>query len=267
MRTAIISLDIAWADVDENLNALDAAMQSLHGDVDLVVLPELFSTGYVADSEIISRIAETSNGRTIDHIKNLSNKYGCAIAGSFLASGNNQFFNRAFFIEPSGEETFYDKAHLFSLSQESKIYTSGNSSYPVVRYRGWNIAMIVCYDLRFPVWCRSVAQSYDMMLVPANWPQSRAYAWKHLIIARAIENQAAYIGADRSGCDDFGCYDSMIVAVDAMGKELTPEYVIRPNEATRSEIVVIDYNLDHLKQCRTKLPFQLDGDDFNLNML
>ena len=105
---------------------------------------------------------------------------------------------------------------------EHKVFASGDKQPPVVRYRGWNISLIVCYDLRFPVWCRNNRQSYDLMLVPANWPSSRGYAWKHLLIGRAIENQAVYVGANRGGSDDFGDYDGLSFVVNGLGKLYRP---------------------------------------------
>lgn len=257
LKIAAYPMKIAWADPAENLRNVENAMSSIRQDTDILVLPELFSTGFMQDVDVLRAIAEPVSGNTLAVIRALSQKSGIAIAGSFLCKVSNSIFNRAFFIEPSGEETFYDKRHLFSLSLENSLFTPGKSLPPVVRYRGWNISLIVCYDLRFPVWCRNVRQSYDMMLVPANWPTSRGYAWKQLLIARAIENQAIYVGADRGGSDDFGDYDNLSLIVNGLGKP-----VEETDPATGVIYATVDY--DQLLKVRTKLPFGNDADDFTL---
>lgn len=215
---AALPLDIALADKEANLRALDEAMEKLPAGTDIVVLPELFSTGYSDDAEQTALLAEDNDGPTMQHLRSLASRHIVGIAGSYIAKENGLFYNRAFLVEPSGETTFYDKHHLFSLSQESKIYAHGAKTVPTVRFRGWNIALAVCYDLRFPAWCRSINNSYDLILFPANWPQARAYAWEHLLIARAIENQAAVVGANRGGSDKFGVYDDLTFIFDHMGR-------------------------------------------------
>lgn len=260
LKIAIVSLDIAWADRDENLSKVKEALKLLPYDTDIVVLPELFSTGFVVDTATISNIAETNNGNTVKTLCELAYQHRVAIAGSFLAGDGDNYFNRGFFIEPSGENVFYDKAHLFSLSQENKIYNHGCRHYPVVRFRGWNIALVICFDLRFPAWCRAINSNYDIMLVPANWPQSRKYAWEHLLIARAIENQAIYVGADRSGSDDFGTYDNMSLIFDGLGKPIAMKHLHNDNHSLNITIAEVDK--EHLEESRTKLPFQSDSDTF-----
>ena len=126
-------------------------------------------------------------------------KYNVAIAGSFIARTANKIYNRAFFIESSGDETYYDKHHIFSIGGEQEVFTAGDSQPRVVRYRGWNIMLAVCYDLRFPVWLRNTNNKYDLLLVVANWPKARIYTWEHLLIARAIENECYVCGVNRIG--------------------------------------------------------------------
>lgn len=257
MVVATISLDIAWADIEENIFQLKKSIEVLPDKVDLVVLPELWSSGYVSDSDLLSGISAMNQNEVLRQLKDITHQHNFAIAGSFIASNAGKYYNRAFFIEPSGEESYYDKAHLFSLSSESKVYERGVDLYNIVRFRGWNIAMIVCYDLRFPAWCRNADVSYDMMLVPANWPQSRKYAWEHLLIARGIENQAIYVGCNRSGKDDFGIYDDMSMMVDGLGK--------RSDKAIAPIVSIAEFNKDVLEESRKKLPFQSDSDPFLFN--
>lgn len=253
LKIATYPMKIAWADPEENLRDVEAMAHKVSADTDILVLPELFSTGFVQDSEVISALAEPTGGSTISRIKELSRNYGFAIAGSFLCRIGDKYYNRGFFIEPSGEETYYDKRHLFSLSLEHKVFAAGCSRPPVIRYRGWNISLIVCYDLRFPVWCRNQRNSYDIMLVPANWPSSRGYAWRQLLIGRAIENQAVYIGANRGGSDDFGDYENLSLAVDGLGA------VVSVND---NGLVYAVFDHDELLKIRSKLPFGNDADDF-----
>lgn len=263
LKVAAISLDIAWADPQENLSVVESIIEKLPSGIDVVVLPELFSTGFIIDPQVMNNVIEPNTGHTMSTIKNYAKRFNVAICGSFIAGNGYDCYNRGFFVEPSGEETFYDKAHLFSLSDESKIFKPGSQKYPVVRFRGWNIAFTVCYDLRFPVWCRNGCPSYDLMIIPSNWPESRRYAWEHLLIARAIENQAYYIGVDRSGTDDFGSYGNMTMAADAMGTPIVSRANVHTMNDTKVE--VFEVNKDSLEECRRKLPFQPDGDSFCIN--
>ncbi|MDE5812547.1 MAG: nitrilase family protein [Muribaculaceae bacterium] len=257
---ASASLDIKWGNPEANLGRVEKLMTTLPSSVDVVVLPELFSTGFISDIDALNVLAKQGND-TIDRLTQLSRRWQRAIAGSVLLEKGGKYYNRGFFIEPSGECQIYDKAHLFSLSKEAELLEGGTTPPAVVRFRGWNISLIVCYDLRFPVWCRNLGEKYDVMLVPANWPQSRSYAWEHLLIGRAIENQAYYVGTNRSGVDDFGDYDAMNIIVDGLGKPIA-----RSENGIKGEhciIATLDYT--HLVNSRKKLPFQADADEFLLS--
>lgn len=257
LRVAALPLNIAWADKAANLAAVEAAFERLPESTDVVVLPELFSTGFIDDPELMRDIAERNTGQTVDFLKELAARHSVAIAGSFLATTHPRFFNRGFFIEPSGEETFYDKRHLFSLSSEANVFARGMDTLPVVRFRGWNIALIVCYDLRFPAWCRNRMGAYDLLLVPANWPQSRAYAWQHLLIARAIENQCCVVGANRAGEDSYGVYDGLTYIFDGRGRPVG----LIPDECP---FVVADLDRAEQEEFRAKFPAMRDADDFRI---
>lgn len=262
LKIALISLDIVWANPQANLKAVEQYMAALGAQVDIVALPELFSTGFIQDGEVLRELSETNGGMTVAAIKRLASKYNCAVAGSFSAcdEAREHVYNRAFFIEPDGRETYYDKRHLFTLSSESRIYTAGESEVPVVNFRGWNVALMVCYDLRFPVWTRNVGHRYDMMLVPANWPNARGYAWTHLIIARAIENQAVYVGADRSGADDYGNYDGLAQIYDANGYPVGHQLANVP-------VVMASVSKSDLDKARRRLPVIDSADGFDLHCL
>jgi len=255
LRVATLPLAIECADKRANIAAVENALVSLPEGMDLVVLPELFSTGYSEDSDVLSALAERNTGVTIDKIKEWAACTGAAFAGSYLASTHPHIYNRGFFIEPSGEETFYDKHHLFSLSKEPQLFAPGTLHPPIVRFRGWNISLIVCYDLRFPVWCRCRKSEYDLMLVVANWPKARGYAWEHLLIARAIENQCCVVGANRGGKDAYGDYEGMSYIFDGRGIAVGVKPLNCP-------FIVADLDGSRLASYRSKFPFQNDADDF-----
>ncbi|MCI9284736.1 MAG: nitrilase family protein [Muribaculaceae bacterium] len=208
MKICVIPFDIKYASPEENLIAAAHALNEVEKDTDVVVLPELFTTAFVPDTKGVSALAEGNDGQTVEALKRWAAFFGFAIAGSFLAKGDDgKFYNRAFFIEPMGDATFYDKRHLFPLSTEDKVYSPGHELAPIVRFRGWDFKIIICFDLRFPVWCRNVKDHlYDVLLVPANWPSSREKPFKILMQARAVENQVYTVGANRSGEDNYGEY-------------------------------------------------------------
>lgn len=256
IRIAAVSLDIQYARPAENLaRALDA-IAHLPEDTDIIVLPELFTTAFIADKATLELYAEPNDGPTLTAIRSLARRRDCLISGSFAAVEDGNFYNRGFIITPDGETQYYDKRHLFSVSAEAKVFTAGRAVMPVVNFRGWNISMIICYDLRFPVWSRNVNHRYDMLLVPANWPVSRGYAWTHLLIARAIENQAVVVGANRSGCDDYGDYDGLSQIFDALGMPV--------GHNADGDEVLATVSLDDLATARRRLPAHFDADDFTI---
>lgn len=262
LTIAIIPLNISWANRDANLRAVENAIENLRPDVDVVVLPELFSTGFVSDPDVVQRLAETDSGPTMKRLGELAAQKRVAIAGSFLGRNeeSTELYNRGFFIEPAGEAAFCSKRHLFHVSPEAQILTGGRTTYPVVRFRGWNIALGICYDLRFPVWCRNTMShgryAYDIFLLPANWPQSRAVALEALSQARAIENQAYMVVANRSGSDEYGEYDGLSFAWDYIGTRLCA--------AGSSETIYFTTDPEGLAKLREYMPAGLDSDTFSI---
>lgn len=257
LKVVAIPLNIAWADVDENVFATRNILDRIDKDTDIVVLPELFSTGFISTADLLFKFAEDAGASpTLKKIRRWAKKYNFAIAGSLLVREGDEFFNRGFFIEPSGDEYFYDKTHLFNLSSESKNFTAGSQTVPVIRYRGWNIALAICYELRFPAWLRNIGNRYDVLLLPANWPAKRSYAWEHLLIARAIENQAYVVGANRSGKDDGGEYDNQTFIFDYLGKPVHRRISESP------EIVSAVFDREKLNAFRESFPVADDADRF-----
>ncbi len=247
---------MVWNDKAENLFSVGERLRRLEKDVDIVLLPELFSTGFISERNALEKAAETNGGPTIDAVRRWATFHNVAICGTYLAKNGENYFNRAFFIEPSGDETYYDKKHLFCMSEEAQIFTPGTMPPPSIRFRGWNISMMVCYDLRFPVWARGTDCRYDLMLVPANWPTARRTAWDSLLAARAIENQAFYIGCNRSGSDDYGDY--------ATSMTLMADYYGNITKMTDGIMMTVEIHRQKLLAYREKFPAWRDADPFSL---
>lgn len=262
LTIAIVSLDITWAQPASNLDAVESALNDLKAGTDVVVVPELFTTGFVAEPDVFHRLAEPDSGPTLTRLRTLARRHNVAIAGSYLSCNDSrtEYYNRGFFIEPDGVTTCVNKRHLFHVSPEAQLLTAGTTSYAVVRFRGWNIALGVCYDLRFPVWCRNVVTrgryAYDVFLLPANWPQSRDVALKSLNQARAIENQAYYVVANRSGSDEYGEYDGLSFADDFIGTRLAT--------SEGSETIYVTTDRESLEKLRQYMPAGLDSDTFSI---
>lgn len=261
LNVCLVPLEITWGDKESNISRLDEIMARVHPETDLVVLPETFSTGFPTglDKEAVREMGERNTGATIDHIKELASKYQVAIAGSYIADTGGSLYNRAFFIEPSGDETFEDKHHLFSMAGEHNVFSRGYSRLKV-RYRGWNIAMVLCYDVRFPVWCRNVLNEYDALLVPANWPEVRIAAWNKLLPARAIENEAYLCAVNCQGTDKGGyAYDGRgsSAIYDFKGRDVSVH-------SQSNDLIYAVLSRERLDNFREKFPAWKDADTFKL---
>lgn len=262
INIAAIALDIVWGNPEANLIATEQLINKLPVNTDIIVVPELFTTGFIQDETVLDELSSPKYvDMALQKAKVWAKDRNSAVCGSITASENGKVYNRAFFITPEGESYFYDKRHLFLLSAENRIYSSGKKEVPVFNFRGWNISMMVCYDLRFPVWSRNRHHKYDMMIVPANWPTARGYAWEQLLIARAIENQAVYVGCDRGGHDDYGEYDGLIRILDANGHPVQQVY---EGSEKKPVIVTASPSLTDLRKARRRLPVIESADDFTL---
>lgn len=258
LHVCLFPQEIKWENKEYNLNKLAEILPTVHPDTDILILPETFSTGFLTgDKEMVREYAERNTGSTIDFIKDLAKRYNIAIAGSFIADSGGSIYNRAFFIEPSGDEYFADKKHLFTMAGEHKVFSPGFDRLQV-RFRGWNIAMIVCYDIRFPVWCRNRENEYDVLFAVANWPEVRIDAWNQLLKARAIENEAYVCGVDCSGTDNNGFnYDGSSACIDFKGKDISMR-------SESSPLVYASLSREALDRFRTKFPAWRDADKFTL---
>ncbi len=254
MRIAIIQANLEWENPDKNLQNFEHKITNTAPNADLILLPEMFTTGFSMYPE---SLAEQHPGRTVNWIKQLAFENKVAITGSYIAKENNNYYNRMLFAYPNGDINQYDKRHLFRLAGEDKHYTSGNKRV-IVTYNGWRILLLVCYDLRFPVWSRN-RNDYDLILLVANFPERRKYAWNSLLIARAIENQCYVAACNRVGADGNGIAhsgDSQII--DPMGQILA---IAKPG---MEENISNTLSLESLKKIRADFPTFLDADNFEI---
>lgn len=261
LKLCLAPMEIIWGDKDKNLQNLEELFNHIHPETDLVVLPETFSTGFPS-SEMQNKIreyAETNQERTITLIKELSKKQNLAVAGSFIAKSDDKLFNRSFFIEPSGDEYYSAKRHLFTPGGEDKIFEREGKRLNV-RFRGWNISMVVCYDLRFPVWCRNRNNEYDLLIAISNWPVSRIDTWDTLLKARAMENSAYVCGVNCRGIDDLGGdYNGSSHVFNYKGKDLAVE-------VNNDGLLYAGLSMQRLIHYREKFPSWKDADDFNIHL-
>lgn len=253
LKIALIQSDLVWEHPKKNRKHLKEKMESI-SNVDLIVLPEMFSTGFTMNA---NAVAETMDGKTVAWMKKRAVKTNAAVTGSLVIAENDKFYNRLLFVEPSGNIQWYDKRHTFTLAGEEKIYSSGNKKL-IVDFKGWKLCPMVCYDLRFPVWSRNT-EDYDVLLYVANWPKPRIFAWDTLLKARAIENICYCVGVNRVGLDDEqNEYCGHSVAYDILGNEMT---AFKPN---REQIEVVTLERNHINFYRNKLKFLNDKDSFTL---
>lgn len=191
-----IQADLVWENPTENSTFFQSKINLLSKNTDLVVLPELFTTGFTMNPE---KVAEKMNGKTVFWMQKMARENTFAICGSLVIEENKKYYNRLVFVHPSGEIETYNKRHSFTLAGENKKYTSGKERQ-IIHYKGWKICPLICYDLRFPVWARNT-DNYDLLIYIANWPVERIKAWDTLLKARAIENMSYVIGINRTGKD------------------------------------------------------------------
>ena len=253
LKIAILQHNIIWHNAIANQQQLEKQFKQLPQAITLVVLPEMWTTGFTMKPE---EVAETMDGSTIKWMKQMAKTHHTAICGSLAIQEGNNFFNRFIFVHPTSRVEFYDKAHPYTLSGESKVYRAGKGS-ALIEYAGFRIRPLVCYDLRFPVFARNT-DNYDLLLCVANWPAARIQAWNALLRARAIENMAYCIGVNRTGKDAYRLtYPGASAAYNALGDELV-------FMKEKDVIVSFTIDIDALHSTRKKLPFLEDRDDFTL---
>jgi len=271
-----IQTNLAWENKAANLQVLERKMNELDQKTEIIVLPEMFSTGFSMNPKIL---AEAMDGETIEWMKTIASKNKIILTGSLIIREDDQYFNRLVWMLPNGQFGYYDKRHLFAYGEEDKHYTAGNKRL-IASVKGWKINLQVCYDLRFPVWARNrllqtgqvadeshitaetqavsgIKPEYDILIYVANWPERRSHAWKTLLCARAIENQSYVIGVNRVGRDGNNInYSGNSLVIDPLGEVLYH----MPDE---EDIFTITLQKEDLQEVRSKFPFWKDADDFN----
>jgi len=246
-----------WENIDKNLQNLGLRLSSIREKTDLIVLPEMFSTGFSMNP---SKLAEEMGGKTMKWMLEQARKFDSIVTGSIIIKEENKNYNRLIWMRPDGTYEHYDKRHLFGLGEEDQHYTAGTKKL-FVKLNGWKICPVICYDLRFPVWLRNTNEEYDMLLIVANWPERRSLHWRSLIPARAIENQAFVVAVNRVGHDGNEVYhsgDSM--CIDPNGKVI----YYKPND---EDLYTFSINKEDVTDARASFPFLKDGDSFKLTDL
>jgi omega-amidase len=253
MKIALIQTSLIWENPTENRSQLAQKITGFMEEVDLIVLPEMFSSGFTMNPKTV---AETMNGETISWLQHLAKAKNCAITGSLVIEEKGNFYNRLVFVFPDGKIQHYDKRHLFTLAGEDKVYTAGKEKL-IVEYKGYKICPLICYDLRFPVFSRNV-EEYDILIYVANWPKPRINAWDILLKARAVENMCYTIGVNRTGTDNNNHdYVGHSQVVDFLGNA-----ILEPQET--DGVFIVEIHKEQLLETRKKLAFLKDRDDYNL---
>jgi len=253
----IVQTDLAWKDKTKNLSGIEAKLVGHNEETDLIVLPEMFNTGFVVEPD---DVAENMDANTVGWMKRISLEKKCVVIGSLIIKDKVKYYNRLIWMRPDGSFLYYDKRHLFSLAGEHEKFTQGNE-HLIVDLNGWKIMPMICYDLRFPVWSKNRMKGdtyqYDCLIYIANWPSPRNFAWKSLLKARAIENLSYLIGVNRVGIDGTGKnYTGDSAVIKPSGEKIT--------EADPDKETIITVTLSHseLAVYRKKLPFGKDWDTF-----
>jgi omega-amidase len=256
MKITIVQPDIIWENRNANLEKIESLLDPVSGKTNLVILPEMFTTGFSMNTE---NLAEQFNADTLAWMRRISLERQFAICGSFIVDENHSFFNRFVFVTPDQKTYSYDKRHLFSIGGENDSYKPGKERL-IFKYNDVRISAIICYDLRFPVWIRN-RNDYDLMICVSNWPESRREVWNTLLKARAIENQCYVAGVNRVGSDNEGNnYSGESVILDPRGRKIADIKEYEEGIAT-GEISIPD-----LISFRKNFPVWKDADDFKINV-
>lgn len=260
LTLTIIQTDLVFENKTVNLERLKTKIENIEQRTEIVVLPEMFSTGFSMQPELF---AETMEGETVKWMKEIAEANKIILTGSIIIEEDGQYFNRLVWMLPNGQLGYYDKRHLFAYGEEDKHYTGGNKRL-IASVKGWKINLLICYDLRFPVWSRQQSgvdeTEYDLLIYVANWPEKRSHAWKTLLCARAIENQCYVAGVNRVGKDNKNIYHSgNSLVIDPQGQVLY-------HMADEEDVFTITLQKEDLHKARTQFPFWKDADDFTINL-
>ncbi len=252
LKTALIQTTVIWEDPIQNLKNLSEKIDTIDPDVDLIILPELFATGFTMN---VKAVAEKMDGKTVEWMRKIAENKQNLVVGSVIIYDDEKYYNRLIVAFPNQSIKFYDKRHLFSYAKENEVFAEGNKKL-IFEYKGFRINPLICYDLRFPVWARNT-EDIDLQIYVANWPNVRMYPWDTLLKARAIENLCYVIGVNRVGIDNNNLeYTGHSAVCNALG-----ENVLHFDEGIE-EIKIILLKKDHIVKTRKKYSFLDDRDDF-----
>jgi len=254
LNITLIQPDIVWEDKVANLQQYEDSIANITAARQVIILPEMFSTGFSMSPE---RLAEPMDGRSVRWMADMAVKYRCILTGSLIIEEDGKNYNRLLWVQPDGQIGYYDKRHLFAYAKENEHYTAGDKRF-IAQVNGWRICLNVCYDLRFPAWARNQGDDYDLLVYVANWPERRSVAWKTLLQARAIENMCYVAGVNRVGTDANGHnYNGESSVFGPLGETLWQH----PHSAA---VHTVTLDMEHLLKTRADLPFLNDADKFIL---
>ena len=252
LNISLIQPDIIWEDKNANFTQYENFISSIKEKRELVVLPEMFSTGFSMAPE---RLAENMEGPSVQWMKSIAAKYRCILTGSLIIEENGHYYNRLLWVQPDGKIWHYDKRHLFAYAGEHEHYNAGNKRL-ITQVKGFKICLMVCYDLRFPVWARNQNEEYDVLIYVANWPHKRSLAWKTLLQARAIENQSYVIGVNRVGKDANDIeYSGNSSAFGPLGEHIW-------QNSGDAIVHTVAVHKEILQEVRSQFPFLNDADKY-----
>ena len=252
IKIALVQSPLIWEDPVENRKSLSKIIDHISFGVDVIVLPEMFTTGFTMSP---STISQTEGEKSVQWMKDQAERKNAALIGSMVFYEAGHYYNRLWFVEPDGKASSYDKRHTFTFAGEDKVYASGKKRL-LIDFRGFRFCPLICYDLRFPVWARNT-ENYDLLVYVANWPEKRIDAWDALLKARAIENMAYVIGVNRVGTDYNGH--------NYVGHSAVYNVLGEPLAFSREETVLYAIlERDHITDQRQKLKFLEDRDLFSL---
>ncbi len=256
LKITAIQSELHWEDVDQNLAMFSGKIDAISEETDVIVLPEMFNTGFSMLSE---KLSETMKGKSVYWMKEIAQKVNAVIIGSLVIEEDNNCYNRLIWAQPDGEVKTYDKRHLFRMANEHEHFKAGTERL-IIDYKGWKICPLVCYDLRFPVWSRNSSENqYDLLIYIANWPGARKAPWSKLLEARAIENQCYVVGVNRVGKDGKDiAYAGNSAIINPKGEIIS---TIAENENCSETILL---SLEQLNNFRKAFPVGMDADDFQV---
>jgi len=254
IRISLVQTALVWQQAKTNCDHIATMLKKAVNETDLIILPEMFNSGFTLDA---TKVAETMSGDTVNWMTEMAKDHNAAVTGSLVIREHEQNFNRMVIAYPDGDIHWYDKKHLFRMANEQQRYAAGEQRV-IVNWRDWNIALYVCYDLRFPVWCRNQNDT-DLMLFVASWPAVRAYPWQTLLKARAMENLCYVCGVNRIGTDANQIdYQGDSAILDMAGNDIC-------QMGNLDQVKTVQLSGEKLTQFREKFPAHLDADQFKIS--